>query len=231
MNVLGIKIDDINQQQALERVESWLSGKEQRSIVTPNPEIVMAAQSDHELKKILNQADLSIPDGIGLKFAGVRNRITGIDFMLDLVKLAAGKGYSVGFIGGKLGVAEKTAEVLMAQYPQLHVSFAGDGGEVDEMGKFLKSPKSLKLLNCDILFVAFGHGKQEKWIARYLPELPVKVAMTVGGALDYISGEVPRAPKFLRDLGLEWLFRLILQPWRFKRQLSLLKFLWHVLKA
>ncbi len=225
--VLDIKIDDITMDEALEIAQSWLQKPGKHYIVTPNPEFIVEAESDLAFKKILNSADLSIPDGVGLKLAGIKNRITGVDLMENLVELAAEKGYSVGLLGGRNNLAKLTAEKLQNKSPGLKVAFAESGGEVDIQGKSLKSLKSLK---CDLLFVAFGHGKQEKWINNYLDKIPVKVVMGVGGSFEYISGIVPRASKIVRDLGLEWLFRLILQPWRIKRQLALLKYLWLTFK-
>ncbi len=230
--VLGIKIDDISIDQVVKTVESWLSKPGRHYIVTPNPEIVVMAQEDEELKKILNLADLAIPDGVGLKLAGdIVYHTPGIDVMEELINLAADQGFTTGFLGGRDQVAVKCAERLKQKYPGLRVSFAEAGGEVDNQGRLLKSLKKLKSLNCDLLFVAFGPPKQEKWIAKNLPKLNVKVAMGVGGALDYLSGRVPRAPKGMRDLGLEWLFRLIIQPWRIKRQLALLKFIWLLMSS
>ncbi|TSC86366.1 MAG: N-acetylglucosaminyldiphosphoundecaprenol [Microgenomates group bacterium Gr01-1014_7] len=222
-NVLGVKIDDVSIPEIVNIVEGWLKKPGKYYIVTPNPEIVMMAQKDAELKRIINQADLAIPDGRGLKLTGdIVNNSPGIDVMERLIKELSEKGAAAGFLGGKGDVAEKTAECLKRKYPKLQVSFATSGGEVNEDGKLLRS---LKLLKADLLFVAFGPPKQEKWIAKNLPELPIKVAMGVGGAFDYISGKVPRAPQWIRDLGMEWLFRLIIQPWRIRRQLSLIKYL------
>lgn len=210
--ILGVKIDDVNMDQALEIVHQWLQKSEKRYIVTPNPEFIMAAQKDLEFRKILNDADLSIPDGAGLKLSGkVKNTVSGVDLMEKLVERSADWGATVGLLGGRDGVAEKTAECLLQKYPKIKIVFANDE---KASGK------------CDFLFVAFGAPKQEKWIAENLPKLPVKVAMGVGGAFDYISGKTPRAPKWLRSLGLEWLFRLMIQPWRIKRQISLVKYLW-----
>lgn len=222
-DVLGVKIDDINIDSALEAVKGWLSEGGKHYIVTPNPEIVVMAQKDKELKNIINHADLAVPDGVGLKLTtDIVCHTPGIDLMEALVKVAAEKGFTAGFLGGREEVAKKTAECLKKKYPKLKVVFAESGGQVDEDGKSLKS---LKSLNCDILFVAFGPPKQEKWIAKNLAKLPVKVAMGVGGAFDIISGKVPRAPKWLRNLGFEWLFRLVVQPWRIKRQMVLIRFL------
>lgn len=237
--VLGVKVDDITINEAVGRVDGWLQRAGKHWISTPNPEIIVAAQNDPEFKKILNEADLAIPDGVGLRLAGVKNRLTGVDLMLELVKLAGEKGYTVGFLGGRDGVAERTSERLKVKYPNIKVSFSGDElpdqeSREDNHKQSLRSPSDLKSLiinhnsipNTDLLFVAFGHGKQEKWIAKNLEKIPVKVAMGIGGAFDYISGKVPRAPVWVRLIGLEWLFRLMVQPWRIKRQLSLIKFLW-----
>lgn len=223
VNVLGVKIDDITQEEATQKIINWVKTGGKHYIVTPNPEFIVAAQEDSEFKEIINKSDLSIPDGIGLRLTGkVTNRVTGTDLMFTLIECASQQGLSIGLLGGKNGVAQKSAEVLKEKYPALKISFAADGGIMDS--KDLNS--KITIPNSDILFVAFGHGKQEKWIAQNLPQIPVKVAMGVGGAFDYISGNVPRAPKFLRQIGLEWLFRLILQPWRIKRQWALVKYLW-----
>lgn len=214
--LLGIKIDDISIDQAMQTVAGWLSNPGKHYVVTPNPEFLVAAQKDLIFKNILNKADLSIPDGIGLRFSGkIRNTFSGTDFMEMLIKLSSEKGFVVGFLGGKGEVAVKTAECLKKKYPGLKVVFAESGGMED----------TVRIPPCDLLFVAFGQVKQEKWIANNLDKIPVKLAMGVGGAFDYLSGRVPRAPKWVRRSGLEWLFRLVIQPWRVKRQLSLIKYL------
>lgn len=210
--ILGVGIDDINIDQVVRKVEGWLKKGGKHYIVTPNPEFLVTAQSDPEFKKILNNADLAIPDGRGLKLAGdILNHSPGIDVMEELVKRSSDWAVAVGFLGGRGNVAEKTAERLKKKYPALKVKFISE--EPDDIPKL------------DILFVAFGHPKQEKWISKNLPKLPVKVAMGVGGSFDYLSGKVPRAPLWIRNIGMEWLFRLILEPWRIKRQLSLIKYL------
>ncbi len=234
---MGVKIDDLTMAEALSVVEKWIWNPGKQSlrpdglkhyVVTPNPEIVVAAQKDPAFKKVLNDADLSIPDGAGLKLSkNVRNTFSGTDFMESLIRLSAEKGFTTGFLGGKEGVAKRCAECLSKKYPGLKVAFAESGGIVDKNGKLLKL---LKLLKTDILFVAFGHLKQEKWLAANLKDIPVKVAMGVGGSFDYFSGTVPRAPRWMRAAGLEWLFRLIIQPWRIKRQLALIEYLWLLTK-
>lgn len=210
--LLGVKIDDVNLDQAIQIALDLVKKPGKHYIVTPNPEILVMAQKDEELKKILNAADLAIPDGVGLKLSGdIVMTTPGIDLMEELIKMADDRAFTVGFLGGRDGVAKKTAECLLKKYPKLKVSFV-----CEEPGKIPAT---------DILFVAFGAPKQEKWIANNLGNIPVKVAMGVGGAFDYLSGRVPRAPKFIRNLGFEWMFRLIIEPWRIKRQLKLLKYL------
>ncbi len=232
VNVLGVKIDDIPQEEATQKIINWVRIGGKHYVVTPNPEFIVAAQTDSEFKEIINKSDLSIPDGIGLRLTGkVQNRVTGTDLMFALIEVAAQNGFSVGLLGGKNNVAQRSSEVLKQKYPSLIITLAQEGGEVAFDGNAQTSLSVGYMPPTDILFVAFGHGKQEKWIAQNLPAIPVKVAMGVGGAFDYISGNVPRAPKFLRSIGLEWLFRLILQPWRIKRQLALAKYLWLLMSS
>ncbi len=232
IDILGVKIDDVTMDEALKKVYNWLAlqglalQEEKHFIVTPNPEFIVDAQNNPGFKKILNSADLSIPDGMGLKLSGkIKNTTPGVDLMEKLVEMSAKRGFSVAFLGGRNQTAEKTAECLKIKYPKLKVTFAESGGEVDREGRL--PPRNFP--PTDILFVAFGHPKQEYWIAQNLPHIPVKVAMGVGGSLDYLSGIVPRATYFLRSLGLEWLFRLTNQPWRIKRQLKLFKYLFLLL--
>lgn len=194
------------------------------SVVTINPEIIMLARQDKEYEKVLESTDLALCDGVGVVWAGkmfgkpFKGRVHGSDLVDKLSRIVAKEPITVGFLGGKQNVALMTANCLRSKYPGLNVAFA-----VDEQ------PQESKL-KCDILFVAFGSPKQEKWIHKNLPSLDVKVAIGVGGAFDFISGKVPRAPEFIRSLGLEWLFRLIIQPWRIRRQLALPKFVILVLK-
>ena len=241
--VLGIKIDDIDIDQAIEMVKGWLSKSGKHYVVTTNPETIVMAQKESQLKNIINNASLSIPDGVGLRLTtDVVCYTPGMDLMEELIKQSSDYGFTVGFLGGEEGVAEKAAECLRKKYPKLKITFANSGGKVDSNGNVIarsdsdeaifyrkeRLPRPFGVRNdevVDILFVAFGQPKQEKWIAKNLSNIPVKVAIGVGGGLDYLSGKVPRAPKLLRRLGFEWLFRLILQPWRIKRQLSLIKYL------
>jgi N-acetylglucosaminyldiphosphoundecaprenol N-acetyl-beta-D-mannosaminyltransferase len=162
------------------------------------------------------------------KFLGkhLDDRFSGVDFMEKLCEKLAKRIETVGFLGGMPGVAVKTADCLKKRYPDLNVVFVDSEWHNREYSRYILGKKK----EIDVLFVAFGSPKQEKWIYDNLSYLPVKMAVGVGGAFDFISGRVPRAPLFVRKAGLEWLFRLAIQPWRIKRQLALLEFVFLVFK-
>lgn len=204
MKILGIRIDNLSLSEVLNKVEGFLGNNKQHYIVTSNPEFLVKAQKDEEFKKILNQADLSIPDGVGLVFASlfsnerIKERITGVDLMEAICEKAAQKKWPVFLFGAGPGIAEKAGEILKIKYQGLEIS--------------KDKEKAV------IIFVALGAPKQEKWINNNLKKMPnIKLAIGVGGSFDFISGNVKRAPSFMRLLGLEWFWRLILQPWRIKR--------------
>lgn len=241
IDLLGVKINDVNLSQATNIVLEWLSEPGKHYIVTPNPEFLVIAQTDTEFKNILNNADLAIPDGTGLKLSGkIQNTVTGTDFMEALISLANEKGFTIGLIGGSKNLADNLSKRLTDKYKNLKIGISdsnfnikSDGSEVIDSKKNSATAKKdngiyhPNLYNkIDILFVAFGHIKQEKWINKNIDKLNASVIMGVGGAFEYLSGNTPRAPRWLRVLGMEWFFRLITQPWRIKRQLSLLKYLW-----
>lgn len=220
-------------------------------IVTPNPEMVMKSREDKEFRDILNKAEIALVDGVGIvwaaRFLGISalTRVTGVDFMDRLCHDSVEKAATIGFLGGRNGVAEKTAKCLKERYPGLRVVFVSDEwgeegfkkarkisesfGKTNGLDLENKSPQTID--HIDILFVAFGFPKQEKWMSGNLGKVPVKSMMGVGGAFDYISGDVKRAPEQVRRLGLEWLYRLVQEPWRAKRMLALPKFVLMVLQA
>ncbi|AKM82776.1 TPA: glycosyltransferase [Candidatus Berkelbacteria bacterium] len=216
--ILGVAISEYSFSEVMQKITGFLQSNNCHLIATVNPEFVVAAQKDEEFKNILNNADLNVPDGFGLKCAAVwkrikiGERITGVDLTWEMAKIASEKGYSIYLLGGKKGVAEMTARRLRYLYHNLKI--AGTyAGSPEEEGIIQKINDS----KVDILLVAFGAPKQEKFIAQHKNELQCKVAMGVGGTFDYISGALPRAPKFMRALGLEWLYRLFKQPSRIGR--------------
>ena len=217
MEILGVKIDNLDMEEILERVEDFLKHAQQRYLVTSNPEFLVKAQKDEEFRKILNQADLSIPDGVGLVFASrflgqpIKERVAGVDLMERICQRATQANWSVLLVGAEPGVAEKAIENLKSRYPGLKVS----------------EDKPV------ILFVALGAPKQEKWIVENLRQIPsVKLALGVGGAFDFISGRVRRAPKLVQRMNMEWFWRFSRQPWRVKRMYdALIRFPWLVVKS
>jgi len=259
--ILDVGITNATKQVILEYIIKGLEKNGKKYfIVTPNPEILVLAHEAKEYKKILNNAEIALPDGVGVIIAGkilgirFKERITGVELLESLCLAVAKKPITVGFLGGGYGIAEKAAECLRNRYPGLKVIFAESGNPDDNTVSLVKEKilryydtkilrenknkeKSPNILisqypniYLDILFVAFGVPKQETWINENLDKLQVRVAIGVGGAFDYISGRVPRAPDFIQKLGFEWLFRLIVQPWRLKRQLALLEFIFLVLR-
>jgi len=230
--VLDVGITNSTKQEVLEYIIKGLEKNGKKYfIVTPNPEILVLANKAKEYKKILNKAGVAIPDGIGIVISGkilgitFKERITGVELLESLCLAVAKKPITVGFLGGGEGIAEKTAECLVEKYPGLKVAFAHPDYNFYKNYNDYNGYKRI-----DILFVAFGAPKQEMWMSEHLDKLPVRVAIGVGGAFDYISGKVPRAPRLVQKLGFEWLFRLIRQPWRIKRQLALLEFIFLVLR-
>ena len=228
MEILGVKIDNLSIEEVFARINGFLESDKQHYIVTPNPEFLVWAREDEEFKEILNKADLAVPDGVGLVFASwflgkpLKKRIAGADLMDKICQDAAKKRWQILLTGGGEGVAQKTAEALKKNYQGLLVK------EIDilDFNRYTTKRSS-------ILFVALGAPKQEKWIVENLSKLPsVKLAVGVGGAFDVISGDVRRAPKFLRAAGLEWAWRLGIQPWRASRIFNAIaRFPWMVISA
>lgn len=218
--ILGVTISDISESLALAKISSWLGENRSTSrlVVTVGPEFLLTAQKDEQFRQILNAADLALPDGFGLQlYAGIKNRVPGTDLAIKLCQLAAKGGWTIGLLGGQTGIAKKTTEKLREKFPGIKILAAVDGVEADRILSGSDTINTSKQV-FDILFVAFGHPKQEKLLWRLRGKF--RVGMGVGGAFDYISGVVPRPPKFLRTLGLEWLWRLFLQPWRLRRVLN-----------
>ncbi|OGH11026.1 MAG: hypothetical protein A3B38_02440 [Candidatus Levybacteria bacterium RIFCSPLOWO2_01_FULL_36_13] len=224
--ILGVGVTNAKEQDILEFITKGLEKKDEKFyVVTPNPEILVIANKNSYYKKVLNGAKIALPDGIGVVWGAqllgkqLQERITGVDFVKSLCKHIANRPITVSFLGGRHNIAELTAECLVRENPGLKVVWAYKDWE-----------NALKSKYTDILFVAFGSPKQEIWIKEHFSDIPAKVIIGVGGSFDFISGKIPRAPELLRNLGLEWLFRLLIQPWRIKRQFSLLKYIYLIVK-
>ncbi len=244
VNILGILVSNISRSGALARVKNFLEDSNQHYITTPNPEIVLKANKDHNLRRILNHADMALPDGFGLKIAArilgqkLSCRITGADFMQSIIALAESEQWPVFLLGGRNEkIPEQAAWHLRYRYKQLKIVGHASGGVVEfRHGRWQTSDAKLlariSQSRAKIIFVGFGCPKQEKWIFHNLDKLPsVKLAMVVGGTLDFLAGERRRALYLLRRLGLEWLWRLVIEPSRAKRIWNATAvFVWSVVK-
>lgn len=229
VNILGIKIDKVNIEQAVDKIMGFIeSGKDVNAVYTPNSEILMQAYRTEEMRDILNDAALLTADGIGVVYASrilknpINERCAGYDVACHLLKKMGENGKSVYLFGSKPGVADIAAENMKKLYPGLVVSGCSDGYFDVEKEKLIISDINEK--SPDVLFVCLGAPKQEKWIYNHKNELNCKVCMGLGGSLDVFAGTVERAPEFYQKHGIEWLYRLAKQPNRFFRMLDLPKF-------
>jgi len=222
--ILGCRTDLCDMSSALEKVNEFLLGSHDKKsnfqIITINPEMVMNAQSDKEFLEIINNSDLNIIDGVGIKIAlklkGMNiNQIRGVDFSRELIKLADKNNYRVAFFGAKEEVILKTKENFLKLYPDLNLVYHRNG--YFDFEKREEIYKELKEANPQILLVGLGSPKQEIIIKELKEQLNSCVMIGVGGSFDVFSGLVKEAPKIYRKLGLEWLYRTIKEPKRLKR--------------
>ncbi|MBM6828709.1 WecB/TagA/CpsF family glycosyltransferase [Anaerotignum lactatifermentans] len=232
--ILEVPFDALTMEEAVEKALGFLEDGGAHYICTPNPEIVMEAQKDHELMEILRKADLVVPDGIGVVWASryseivLKERVAGYDLTQNLFRAIENTEHKVYFFGGAPGVAATAARKMKKVYPGLRIAGGHNGYfDAEEEKKILAD---IKKAAPSILLVGLGAPKQEKWIYEHLTETGAKIAIGVGGSFDVMAGNVKRAPKLFRKLGLEWFYRLITQPTRWKRMLRLPKFALTVLK-
>jgi N-acetylglucosaminyldiphosphoundecaprenol N-acetyl-beta-D-mannosaminyltransferase len=238
--VLGVRVDRVTRKQALDRIERMIALRRAnvtmqgcQQVVTVNTEFVMAAQHNSDFRQAINRAALVLADGIGIVWASypgkthLPERITGIDTIAALAKRCAASGYRMYLLGAAPGVAEQAAARLQAIAPGLAIAgtYAGSPA-LEEEDAILER---IRVADADVLCVAYGAPAQDLWIERNLERLPVAVAMGVGGAFDFLSGRQRRAPRIMQRVGLEWLYRLYREPWRWKRMLAIPRFMLYAL--
>ena len=220
--------------QALERIERFVDEGGLHLVATVNPEFVMRAQRDHEFARVLGSAELCLPDGVGVVWAArrlgcaLREQVAGVDLVPPVADMCARRGFKLFLLGAAPGVAAALAEKLRSGHATLDVS--SHSGSPDPS----QDEETLKLIHehgGQVLLVAYGAPAQELWIDRMRDRLEVPVAVGVGGAFDYLTGRVPRAPEWIRRAGLEWLHRLVRQPWRIRRMAVLPIYALKVLSA
>ena len=218
--ILGVRVDCLDTKQALERIEDLAAAQGMHLVATVNPEFVMRAQDDRDFARVLSTADLCLPDGTGVVWAARRQGcalagpVAGVDLVQPIAAMCARRSWRLFLLGAQPGVAAELASALQASNPGLAVA-AHAGGPAPSF-----DAETLALIeghHTDVLLVAYGAPAQELWIDRLRDRLAVSVAMGVGGAFDFLTGRVPRAPAWMRRAGLEWLHRLARQPWRVRR--------------
>ena len=227
---LGIPVDPVDQNGALRTARSAIAGeRDPLLVIAINPEKVMKAVQDEELRAFIEGAGLRIPDGVGIVLASrlrggrVRSRVTGVDLMLALVAEAAEHGWRVYLLGARPEVNEAAAAELHRRFPSLVVAGRRDGYFQPADGPAVAD--AVRDAQTDVLFVALGSPVQERFLLAHGDRTGARVRMGVGGSFDVLAGRVQRAPAPMRAMGLEWLYRLYREPWRFRRMLVLPVFL------
>ena len=218
--VLGFGVDLFTFEEALQYVHTCLKENNGMQIVTINPEMISLGNKDKEFAAVLNNADLVIPDGVGIKIAlkikGIsQENIPGIEFSKKLIGLCELEGFSIGLIGAKEEVIQKAVQNIRNEHANLNITYIRNGYFDEEQEKIIV--EELKAVSPRVLFVALGAPKQELFISKLKPQMPNTVFIGVGGSFDVWSGMVKRAPKIYQTLGLEWLYRTVKEPARFKR--------------
>jgi N-acetylglucosaminyldiphosphoundecaprenol N-acetyl-beta-D-mannosaminyltransferase len=229
VNILGVRVDDVTFDEAVALVDRFVEEGGPHAVVTPNPEIVMLARRDPSYRVTLAQSALSIPDGIGLLLAArwlgtpLRKHVRGTDLVHLLAERSVERGWRWFLLGAEDGVAAAARDALRQQYPGLKVVGADPGSPHPQDDEHVRR-RIREVGRVDVILVAYGAPSQERWLERNLAPLDIPVGIGVGGVLNYLSGRTPRAPAWMRRLELEFLHRLITQPWRARRQLALPRF-------
>ncbi|KUG05314.1 n-acetylmannosaminyltransferase [hydrocarbon metagenome] len=234
-DILGCGIDLLNVDETMERINYLIESGTAEQVITLNAEIAYTARQDRQLQTIINSASLVTPDGIGIVWAGrlmgyeIKDRITGIDLIHKVSEKAVNQGWKIYLLGAAPGMADKAARNLSGLYPGLQIAGSDHGyHRQEDMEEVINC---INLVRPDILLVALGAPRQEFWINNYKDRLDVPVCIGVGGSFDVIAGVKKRAPDYFIKLNLEWLYRLLSEPARIKRQAVLPLFVLQVLKS
>ncbi|MCX6345137.1 MAG: WecB/TagA/CpsF family glycosyltransferase [Armatimonadetes bacterium] len=234
ISLLGVKVHRVTMAMTIEAIRGFIASGKPHMIVTADASMIAMAQSDSELKEIVNAADLVTPDGSGLikgaKILGTPlvERVSGVDICRKMCAMSAEMGFSVFFLGSEPGIAEAAAENLQKQFPGMRVAGTQHG--------YFKPDQDAEIVTlvresgAGVLLAGMGIPRQEKWIKKHLNELGVCVAMGVGGSMDIFSGKIKRAPVWMQNHGLEWIYRLCQDPSKIKKVAILPKFLLMVVK-
>lgn len=232
--ILGVPFKNANFSEAVDIAVNFFENGKNNLIFTPNPEFVMTALDDKDFMDILNSSNMNIPDGIGIVIGSkilktpIKERVAGYDLVQEIFSKIKNTEKTVYFLGSSEENIVSAIEMMKKKYDGLKIVGYRNGyfkdDESEEVVKEILDKKP------DLLLVGLGSPRQEKWIYKYKNELNCKIIMGVGGSFDVMSGNVKRAPKFFIKCNLEWFYRLITQPTRFKRMLKLPLFLVEVIK-
>ena len=234
LTILGCRVDALDERGALERIEHFVRVGGAHQIVTLGTEMIVYAQHDERYRAIVNACALSLCDTVGLLWASrlrggpLRERVTGVELADRIAALSARTGARLYLLGGAPGVAAAAATQLAAKYPGVQLAGARDGYFGPDEAATVAA--GIAASGAAIVLAALGFPKQEFWLAEHLAASGAAVGIGVGGSLDVLSGYKPRAPRFFRALHLEWLYRLVREPARWRRQLALPRFAWLVLR-
>ena len=231
-DVLGVQYDNLTMAEALARGRELLTGNKAAYVVTPNAEMAYEALHNEEFRRVLNEAELVLPDGAGVVLGAkilktpLKQKVAGIEFAQNMLPVYEELGSRLYLLGSKPGVAELAAEKMLQKHPDLCICGMTDGYFRDED----EVVRKINEANADALYVCLGAPKQEYFMYRHRAKLNVRLMAGLGGTLDGIAGTVKRAPRWMIRLQLEWLYRLIREPRRFGRMLRLPKFVFAALK-
>ena len=234
LNILGVGIDCIDSEEALTQIENFIADGNPHQVVTANAEIIYQANRNEKMRNVINQAQMVTADGSGVVWASkqlgrpLRQRVTGIDLVNSICEQSARKGWKLYILGSAPGVAATAAVNIRQKFPGCNIVGTHHGYFNAKEEKQIVA--ELLQLQPDVLFVALGAPKQAYWIAEHMAQLQIPVSMGIGGSMDVLSGNVKRAPRWMQKMSLEWLYRLLIQPTRFKRVLALPKFMLAVKK-
>ena len=241
IEIFGVKIHNITFEEATREVEGYLKGEDLKVIYTPNPEIVMGAKDDSRLRSLINHGDMITADGIGLIYASrikkkpLKERVTGYHLSIKILEIANENNYSIYLLGSKDGIAKMAAENIKKYYPNIRIAgyhhgyFKGSHRGDENHEEEIKIIDDINNSNPDIIFLGLGFPNQENWIDANKDKIKGKVIIGNGGVIDILSGTIKDTPEIYRKIGLEWLYRLVKNPSRIKRQLVIPKFMFKVI--
>jgi len=232
--ILGVPVHRVRMEQALRTIEQLIATRTPHLVITADANAILIALDDPEFRQLMAEAALVTPDGAGLLWAGrysgqpFPERVSGVDLVWHLTRLSHERGYRLFFLGAAPGVAERARENLLRQFPQAQIVGTHHGYFSAEQEPEVIA--QIRAARPDVLLIAMGMPRQEKWAHRHRHALNTPVMIGVGGSFDVYAGVVKRAPRWLQQSGLEWLWRLIQDPRKIKKVRNLPRFVWRVMR-